>query len=83
MIFVAPPLFFLESTFYFPLQVYSPAAATEMAAVATAAPEWATKEPCLMGIDEAGRGPVLGNSLFSTSLFILAFSLVNCVLHSR
>jgi hypothetical protein len=22
--------------------------------------EWATKEPCLMGIDEAGRGPVLG-----------------------
>jgi hypothetical protein len=27
---------------------------------AAAAPEWATKEPCLMGIDEAGRGPVLG-----------------------
>ncbi|TVU26875.1 hypothetical protein EJB05_29446 [Eragrostis curvula] len=24
-----------------------------------APPEWATKEPCMMGIDEAGRGPVL------------------------
>jgi len=34
--------------------------AVEMAAPV---PEWATKEPCLMGIDEAGRGPVLGKRL--------------------
>lgn len=41
--------------------------AQKMGSEASPPPKWASK-PCIMGIDEAGRGPVLGTHFFTRSV---------------